>query len=287
MREKKGVYINGYVMFSIFMIFISIFFIGILGFAISASSIVPSIIGLIGALSLAPGFFIVKPNYAAALVLYGRYHGSARESGFHWTLPFYQKIKISLRLRNLNTEQMKVNDNRGNPIEISAVVVWKVKDTAQALFEVDKIESFIETQSESAIRHLATLYPYDSETETQQKSLRENVTEVNDSLSHQLKERFENAGIEVIEARINHLAYATEIAQIMLRRQAAEAVIGARHMLVDGAVGMVEMALEKLSKKHIVKLDENRKATMVSNLLVVLCGESEVQPVINTGSINS
>ncbi len=282
MKEKNGVYLSAYPMMALTLILASILLIGFM-----QKILFLLILGGVGVLFVAPGFFVVKPNDAAGLVLLGKYHGSVRESGFHWALPLYQKVKTTLRLHNLTTEKIKVNDQKGNPIEISAVVVWKVDDTAKALFGVDQVNSFVEIQSESAIRQLATLYPYDNHDAMGQKTLRENVNEVNKSLSNQLKERFEKAGVEVIEARINHLAYAPEIAPIMLRRQAAEAVIGARHKLVEGAVGMVHMAIEKLSEKHIVNLDEERKATMVSNLLVVLCGETEAKPVINTGSLYS
>lgn len=230
------------------------------------------------------GYFTLQPNEARVLILFGAYKGSVRQSGFHWTNPFYTKKKISLRMRNLNGERLKVNDKRGNPIEIAAVVVWKVADTAQAVFDVEDYENYVEIQSESAVRHLASSYAYD-QGEDEEIALRSGGDEVNAALTRELHERLAKAGVLVEEARITHLAYAPEIAQAMLRRQQAEAIIAARTKIVHGAVSMVEMALTELKEKQVIEFDQERKASMVSNLLVVLCGEAEVSPVINTGTL--
>ncbi len=231
------------------------------------------------------GFFSLQPNESRVLILFGAYKGTVRRSGFHWVNPFYSKrSKISLRMRNLNGKQLKVNDKRGNPIEIAAVVVWKVKDTAQAAFDVDDYENYVEVQSESAVRHLATSYAYD-QGEEDEFTLRGGGDEVNLALTKELQERLSKAGVLVEEARITHLAYAPEIAQAMLRRQQAEAIIAARTKIVHGAVSMVEMALKELKEKDVIEFDHERKAAMVSNLLVVLCGEAEVSPVINAGTL--
>lgn len=233
---------------------------------------------------LANGLFTLQPNQACVMVLFGHYRGSTREEGFHWTNPFHSRIKISLRSRNLNGATLKVNDKRGNPIEIAAVVVWKVRETAQAIFDVDDYESYVKIQSESALRHLANSYAYDNGDDGE-TTLRSDVDEVSKSLQKELHERLALAGVLVVEARLSHLAYAPEIAGAMLRRQQAEAVIAARKMIVHGAVSMVEMALDELSTREVVHLDEERKASMVSNLLVVLCSESEAQPVVNAGTL--
>jgi regulator of protease activity HflC (stomatin/prohibitin superfamily) len=233
------------------------------------------------------GFYIVAPNQAAALVLFGHYKGTVNQNGFMWRNPFCSVLPISLRARNLNGEKLKVNDKRGNPIEIAAVVVWKVENTAEALFEVDHYEEYVETQSEAAIRILAGRYPYDSGDDDGETSLRQGTDEVNDHLKEELQQRLGRAGVIVQEARISHLAYASEIAGAMLRRQQAEAIISARMKIVEGAVSMVEMALQQLSEKNVVELDEERKAAMVSNLLVVLCGEEAAQPIVNTGTLYS
>jgi regulator of protease activity HflC (stomatin/prohibitin superfamily) len=230
------------------------------------------------------GLTPVNPNEARALVLFGRYRGTVHTQGLHWVNPFTERRKISVRVRNFETSRLKVNDHDGNPIEIAAVVVWKVTDTAEALFEVDDYENFVAVQAESALRNLATTHPYDAHNEGQ-IALRANQAEVADQLRQEIQDRLETAGVTVIEARISHLAYAPEIANAMLRRQQANAVIAARTRIVEGAVSMVEMALEQLSAKKIVELDEERKAAMVSNLLVVLCSEHEAQPVLNTGSL--
>jgi regulator of protease activity HflC (stomatin/prohibitin superfamily) len=239
---------------------------------------------LIVALIMSGGFFTLQPNEAAVLILFGAYKGSVRDSGFFFTNPFNKKLKISLRARNLNGEKLKVNDKRGNPIEIAAVVVWRVRDTAQAVFDVDSYENYVKVQSESAVRHVASSYAYD-EGDGDEITLRGGADEVAAALTRELQDRLAKAGVHVEEARLTHLAYAPEIAQAMLRRQQAEAVIAARQKIVHGAVSMVEMALNELSAKKVVALDEERKAAMVSNLLVVLCGESEAHPVINTGTL--
>jgi regulator of protease activity HflC (stomatin/prohibitin superfamily) len=230
------------------------------------------------------GFFIVNPNEARVLTLFGKYAGSVKRDGFHWANPLLTKKHISLRIRNFESAKIKVNDHEGNPIEIAAVVVWRVFETAEAMFEVDNYEHYVKVQSEAAVRNLATQYPYDAYTEGQ-KSLRGNTLEVAGQLKTEVEERLAKAGVEVLEARINHLAYAPEIAAAMLQRQQAGAIIAARQRIVEGAVGMVEMALDMLSHREIVTLDNERKAAMVSNLLVVLCGDRNTQPVVNTGTI--
>src|SRR6266545_4036915 len=237
------------------------------------------------AVILLTGHFTLQPNQARVLILFGAYNGTVRQSGFHWANPFYsRRTKVSLRAHNFNSDKLKVNDKRGNPIEIAAVVVWRVEDTAQALFDVVDYETYVTIQSESAIRHLASSYAYDHG-EDNEVTLRSGANEVAVALKGELQERLARAGVLVDEARITHLAYAPEIAQAMLRRQQAEAVIAARQKIVHGAVSMVDMALRELSEKGVVKLDEERKAAMVSNLLVVLCGEAEVSPVVNAGTL--
>jgi regulator of protease activity HflC (stomatin/prohibitin superfamily) len=263
------------------------------------------------------GFFTLQPNEARVLILFGNYCGTVRTSGFHWGNPFYSngcassvarptgegqsstggkttstgsqrktlsRHKVSLRARNFNGDKLKVNDKRGNPIEIAAVVVWRVQDTAQAMFDVEDFENYVRVQSESAVRHLASTYAYDHGEENE-VTLRSGVEEVSQALKHELQARLVKAGVQVEEARLTHLAYAPEIAQVMLRRQQAEAVIAARQKIVHGAVSMVDMALKELAEKHVVQLDDERRAAMVSNLMVVLCSESEVHPVVNTGTL--
>jgi regulator of protease activity HflC (stomatin/prohibitin superfamily) len=230
------------------------------------------------------GVFVVNPNEGRVLQLFGSYRGTARTAGLRWANPFLTKKRISLRIRNFESGKLKVNDEDGNPIEIAAVVVWKVVDTAEACFEVDDFEHYVTVQSEAAVRNLATRYPYDSH-EPAQISLRGNTAEVASELQKEIQARLERAGVQVIEARISHLAYAPEIASAMLRRQQAGAIIAARTRIVEGAVGMVEMALAHLEESQQVELDNDRKAAMVSNLLVVLCGDREAQPVVNTGTI--
>ena len=233
---------------------------------------------------LMAGLFVVNPNEGRVLQLFGRYVGTAKDPGLRWANPLLTKRKISLRVRNFETERSKVNDTEGNPIEMASVVVWKVVDTTEASFEVDDYVNYVHVQSESALRNLATLYPYDTHEEGK-LSLRGSTDEIAGQLKSEIQSRLHKAGVKVLEARITHLAYAPEIASAMLQRQQAGAIIAARTLIVDGAVGMVQMALDKLSSKHIVDLDEERKANMVSNLLVVLCGEKGTQPVVNTGSL--
>ena len=230
------------------------------------------------------GFFTLQPNEAKVLVLFGSYQGTVRHSGFHWTNPFNRRLPVSLRARNFQSDKLKVNDKRGNPIEIASVVVWRVADTAQAVFDVDQYVDYVRVQSESAVRHLASAYAYDHGEENEM-TLRGGGEEVQRDLQKELQERLAKAGVLVEEARITHLAYAPEIANSMLRRQQAEAVIAARQKIVHGAVSMVDMALRELAEKSVVSLDDERKAAMVSNLMVVLCGENEVHPIINTGTL--
>lgn len=243
---------------------------------------------IIGVLTffILPGFSVINPNEAIVATLFGVYVGTIKENGFLWMNPFYTKKKVSLRAMNLNGTHIKVNDKVGNPIEIAAVIVWQVSDTAKAVFEVDNYHQFVTVQSEAAVRNLAGAYPYDHfEDEESSVTLRDGAHIVNEKLEQELNERLSRAGIIILEARISHLAYAPEIAGAMLQRQQASAVVAARKQIVEGAVGMVEMALEKLSQKKIVELDEERKAAMVSNLLVVLCAEKSASPIVNTGSI--
>lgn len=255
------------------------------GFA-SKMAVVPIVLILVLVFFLR-GFIIINPNEANVMVLFGTYKGTIKESGFHWVNPFYLRTFISLRARNMNGQSLKVNDKIGNPVEIAAVIVWQVEDTAKAVFEVDDYTKYVSIQSEAAVRHLAGTCPYDNfEDEDADVTLRGGDNKVNVLLENELNERLAPAGIKVMEARISHLAYAQEIAGAMLRRQQATAVVAARRLIVEGAVGMVEMALAKLSEREIVQLDEERKAAMVSNLLVVLCGDKEVNPVVNTGTLH-
>ena len=251
---------------------------GILWLIMVTSLLVPII------LLLSAGLFTVAPNEARVLQLFGSYVGTVRDTGLRYTNPFYSKRRISVRVRNFETERSKVNDTDGNPIEMAAVVVWKVADTAEASFEVDDYVNFVHVQSESAVRNLATRYPYDTQVEGQ-ISLRGDTEEIADQLKTEIQGRLGKAGVEVLESRITHLAYAPEIASAMLQRQQAGAIIAARSQIVEGAVSMVEMALEGLSTRGIVELDEERKANMVSNLLVVLCGDKATQPVLNTDTL--
>ncbi|HXL14469.1 MAG TPA: SPFH domain-containing protein [Methylomirabilota bacterium] len=237
----------------------------------------------LGVLSVA-GLFTAEPNQGVVLILFGSYVGTLRDSGWWWTNPFITRKKLSLRARSLNGERLKVNDLHGNPVEIAAVVVWKVRDSAQAAFDVDDYERFVTVQSETAVRHLASSYPYD-DYDTDGISLRGSIDKVSEYLKAELHERLKTAGVEVLETRLSHLAYSPEIAQAMLQRQQAGAIIAARTRIVEGAVGMVEMALDRLGKNKIVDLDEERKAAMVSNLLVVLCGEHAATPVLNAGTL--
>jgi regulator of protease activity HflC (stomatin/prohibitin superfamily) len=230
------------------------------------------------------GFFVVNPNEAKVLILFGKYAGSAKQDGFHWANPLLTKKRISLRIHNFESSKIKVNDHEGNPIEIAAVVVWRVVETAEASFEVEDYKHYVEVQSEAALRNLATHYSYDAYVEDQ-KSLRGNTAEIAELLQAEVQQRLDKAGVQVLEARINHLAYAPEIASAMLQRQQAGAIIAARQRIVEGAVGMVEMALDLLSTRGVVELDNERKAAMVSNLLVVLCGDRSTQLIVNAGTI--
>jgi len=250
----------------------------------SAVAVVSWIVGLVVAVFLMAGLFVVNPNEGRVLQLFGDYTGTARVPGLRWANPFYTKKRISLRVRNFESARLKVNDIEGNPIEIASVVVWQVVDTAEAVFEVDDYNNYVKVQSEAALRNLTTSYPYDAHDDAQM-SLRGHTTAVAEHLKKEIQDRLARAGVEVIEARISHLAYAPEIAASMLQRQQAGAIIAARTRIVEGAVGMVEMALELLSRRDIVDLDNERKAAMVSNLLVVLCGERSTQPIVNAGSL--
>ena len=248
--------------------------------------IVVNVVLLVVLLILYMGFFMVHPNQAKVLQLFGTYVGSVRETGLRWANPFYSKKTVSLRVRNFESGQMKVNDSSGNPIEIAAVVVWKVVDSAEAMFEVDDYESFVQIQSEAALRNMAMSYPYEIHGD-EVIALRSHPQEIAERLREEVQERLDKAGVNVIEARISHLAYAQEIASAMLKRQQAQAIVAARRQIVDGAVGMVQMALTELKEQGVIDLDEERKANMVSNLLVVLCGEENARPVVNAGSLYS
>ena len=285
-RERERQTASGMLMLSVFLILTVVAGLGFVravrsndgGVAVAAVIVVAlSVLGL-------AGLFTVAPNEGRVLQLFGAYRGTAKEEGLRWANPFYSKKRISLRVRNFESAHLKVNDTDGNPIEIAAIVVWRVMDTAEAVFEVDDYEHYIKVQTESAVRNLATHYPYDAHIEGH-LSLRGSTDEVAKKLKSEIHDRLSKAGVEVIEARISHLAYAQEIAAAMLRRQQAGAIIAARQKIVEGAGGMVEMALDMLSKSNQVKLDEERKAAMVSNLLVVLCADREAQPVVNTGTL--
>ena len=243
-----------------------------------------AVIVFIGSIIILVGLSVVNPNEAIVTTFFGDYIGTMKQNGLRWVNPFYTKKKISLRARNLNGQTLKVNDKMGNPIDIAAVVVWQVADTARALFSVDDYTLFVQIQSEAAVRHLANSHTYDN-AEDGEVTLRDNTGHINDVLEVELNERLSRAGVTIIEARISHLAYAPEIAGAMLQRQQASAVVAARRQIVDGAVGMVEMALSRLAENNVVTLDEERKAAMVSNLLVVLCGEKNVSPIVNAGSL--
>ncbi|MEL6562162.1 MAG: SPFH domain-containing protein [Bacteroidota bacterium] len=247
----------------------------------------PGVILIIIGVLMIPGFFFVNPNGSRVLTIFGKYVGTVRENGFFWANPLYYKKSISLRARNFDSERVKVNDKIGNPILISVILVWKVKETYKAAFEVNDYESFVRVQSDAAVRKLAGSYPYDNfDDEETDISLRSGMGEINDQLEKALDERLSIAGIEILEARIGYLAYASEIAGAMLRRQQATAIVAARAKIVEGAVSMVEMALDQLSEKQIIELDEERKAAMVSNLMVVLCADKDVTPIVNSGTLN-
>jgi regulator of protease activity HflC (stomatin/prohibitin superfamily) len=253
-------------------------------FGDSTAIVITEALLILGGCFLLIGVFVVNPNEGRVLQFFGDYVGTVKTPGLRWANPLYTKKRISLRVRNFESTKLKVNDHEGNPIEIAAVVVWRVVDTAEAVFEVDDYQNFVKVQSEAAVRNLATSYKYDAH-EEDQMSLRGNTIAVAEHMKKEIQDRLSKAGVEVLEARISHLAYAPEIAQAMLQRQQAGAIIAARQRIVEGAVGMVQMALDMLSQREILDLDNERKAAMVSNLLVVLCGERSTQPVINTGTI--
>jgi len=285
-RESEQPAVAGLPALFLMLIVLGACVLGIIGGARSGLPgmiVISAILVLIDILALC-GLFMVNPNEGRVMQLFGAYIGTVKRPGLRWANPFYMKKHVSLRVRNFESDRLKVNDLDGNPIEIAAVVVWKVVDTAEAIFEVDDYQHYVHVQSEAALRNLATSYPYDTH-EDDKMSLRGNTSDIAEHLKREIQERLEKAGVRVIEARISHLAYAPEIASAMLQRQQAGAVIAARAKIVEGAVGMVEMALETLSKQKIIDLDEERKATMVSNLLVVLCSDRGTQPVVNTGSL--
>ncbi|MFQ3267942.1 MAG: regulator of protease activity HflC (stomatin/prohibitin superfamily) [Colwellia sp.] len=280
MNENIGFSISGY---SVFIALLAAI-VFIISQAATANIEIVTVVIFILTVVAVPGFFMVQPNQAKVMTFFGSYVGSVKACGLRWTIPLFMRKNISLRIRNFESNQMKVNDNHGNPIEIATVVVWSVDDTAEAMFEVDDYNSFVTIQSESALRNMAVSYPYDQHG-SDEVALRSHPKEVSEALIIEIQARLEKAGVKVHEARISHLAYAPEIAHAMLQRQQASAIIAARRLIVDGAVGMVEMALAQLSEKAIVELDEERKAAMVSNLLVVLCSDKSTQPVVNTGSL--
>lgn len=286
MKEEKIITLaNGYLMLFLF-------------FAMVAGSITAMIITenplfiitiVLPVFIIIPGFVLVQPNNSRVLLLFGKYIGTVKKNGLYWANPFYTKKKISLRASNFDSERLKVNDKLGNPIMISTILVWKVEDTYKAAFDVDNFENFVRVQTDAAVRKLASMYPYDNFADEGHKediTLRSSVNEVSDALEKEIEERLSIAGIQVLESRIGYLAYAQEIANAMLKRQQATAIVAARHKIVQGAVSMVEMALEELGKKEIVDLDEDRKAAMVSNLMVILCGDKDASPVLNTGTLN-
>lgn len=280
--EKPFKPFSGYL---VLLLFLALLAAGIAGLVRMWDPAIPAV-GLLLATFVSTGFFFINPNSSRVITLFGKYKGTVKDNGFFWANPFFTKKGISLRARNFESERVKVNDKRGNPILISVITVWRVRDAYKAAFEVDDYASFVKLQSDAAVRNLAGQYSYDNFDDHQHEvTLRSGLQEINHSLEHALSERLAIAGIEVMEARIGYLAYAEEIAGAMLKRQQAEAVVAARHKIVEGAVSMVEMALADLSGKNIVQLDEDKKATMVSNLMVVLCSDREVTPVVNTGSI--
>lgn len=273
---------SGYAVFILFLLLIA----AAIGTFAMHLAVAGSIIVAVNFILVLPGLVIVNPNESKVLTLFGKYVGTVKNGGFFWVNPFTVKKRVSLRAFNLNGQQLKVNDKVGNPIEIAAVIVWQVQDTARASFSVENYQQYVTIQSEAAVRHLANMFPYDNfEDESAGITLRDGAEHVSKLLEKELNDRLERAGIGVLEARISHLAYAPEIAHTMLQRQQASAIVSARKLIVEGAVGMVEMALNKLSEKNIVDLDEERKAAMVSNLLVVLCGDRSVNPVVNTGTL--
>ncbi|TPN84763.1 SPFH domain-containing protein [Aquimarina algicola] len=284
MKNEKNIKVsNGYMMLFLLLAVIIIMFAGIILFRTPLFLVL-----VIAVLFIVKGFFIVNPNNSKVLVLFGAYKGTVRENGFFWANPFYSKQRISLRARNFDSERVKVNDKIGNPILINVILVWKVEDTYKAAFDVDQYEEFVRIQTDAAVRKLAGSYSYDNFDDAQEEiTLRSGMDEVNEALENEITERLAIAGIKVMEARIGYLAYAPEIANSMLKRQQAVAIVAARKKIVEGAVGMVEDALLKLSQDNIIDFDDDKKASMVSNLMVVLCGDKEATPVINTGTLHS
>jgi regulator of protease activity HflC (stomatin/prohibitin superfamily) len=279
--EKNHSPINGYIILFVLLILLIG---GVLLLRIYVGAFM-----ILAALLLIPGFVLVNPNSSRVLLLFGKYIGTIKQNGLFWVNPFFTKTKISLRASNFDSERLKVNDKLGNPIMISTILVWRVTDTYKAAFEVDDYQNFVRVQTDAAVRKLASMYPYDNfadEGLDEDITLRSSVNEVSDALEQEVQERLSMAGIEVLEARIGYLAYAQEIANAMLKRQQATAIVAARHKIVEGVVSMVEMALTELSKKELVTLDEERKAAMVSNLMVVLCSDKDVAPIVNTGTLN-
>lgn len=275
---------NGYAMLSLFLMLL---FGGIMLLFLIKSPF--AILAIFTALFMVPGFVLVNPNSSRVLLLFGKYVGTIKKNGLFWVNPLYSKKKISLRASNFDSERLKVNDKLGNPVMISTILVWRVTDTFKAAFDVDDYQNFVRVQTDAAVRKLASMYPYDNfadEGLDEDITLRSSVNEVSEALEKEIQERLSMAGIEVLEARIGYLAYAQEIANAMLKRQQATAIVAARHKIVEGAVSMVEMALEELSKKEVVELDEERKAAMVSNLMVVLCSDKDASPIVNTGTLN-
>lgn len=283
-EEKIIVPANGYLMLLVFLIL----FFGSIATAILTQN--PEFLLLLPiAILIGPGFIMVQPNGSRVLLLFGKYVGTVKKNGFYWVNPFYTKKKISLRASNFDSERLKVNDKLDNPVMISTILVWRVQNTYKAAFDVDNYENFVRVQTDAAVRKLASMYPYDNfadEGVDEDITLRSSVNEVSNALEREIDERLSIAGIEVLEARIGYLAYAQEIANAMLKRQQATAIVAARHKIVEGAVSMVEMAIDELNKKDVVDLDEERKAAMVSNLMVVLCGDKDASPVLNTGTLS-
>lgn len=288
-RETAASSANGYLMFVVALVLL----LGGAALIVNGAAnqafppVAAGLLGIVLGVITLVGLYMLQPNEAAILTLFGAYAGSDRNAGLRWANPLKSKRKVSLRARNLNVATLKVNDKRGNPVEIGAVVVWRVHDSAQAIFDVDNCETFVSLQAEAAVRHLASLYAYDDGDDLREgeTTLRAGQDEVAAAMRNELQARFAPAGVEVLDAKLTHLAYAPEIAQVMLRRQQAEAVISARQKIVQGAVSMVEAALKSLSERQIIELDDERKAAMVSNLLVVLCSDRETQPIVNTGTL--
>ena len=294
--ERRLTSMNGYAMLAIAVVLVAVALSRFAAIrddmeaaAVLLSHALPGALCVLATVAIAAGLYTLQPNEAAIMTLFGKYAGTDRAEGLLWANPFFVKRRISLRARNLNSPALKVNDKRGNPVEIGAVIIWRVEDTAKARFEVDDVDLYVKLQSEAALRHVASLYAYDEadSEDSGEITLRGGLDDVALALKTELSARFASAGVAVTDARLTHLAYAPEIAQVMLRRQQAEAVISARHKIVQGAVAMVEAALTALSERNVVTLDDERKAAMVSNLLVVLCGDKDTQPIINAGTLYS